>query len=143
VTLVVDASVAVKWLVPEPLTDAAERVLASDEELVVPDLLPIEVANALWKKVRRRELGRDDAVGALELLATLRLDVRSTSPLMPRAVALAVDLGHPVYDCVYLALAEATRGRLVVNDGPLLRAIRGRRGLPRLIPLVRFLDARM
>ena len=59
--LVVDASVAIKWLVAEQLTDESLAILGSEAELIAPDLLPIEVGDALWKKVRAADLTADEA----------------------------------------------------------------------------------
>jgi predicted nucleic acid-binding protein len=55
-TYVVDSSVAVKWVVPEVLSDEADRILAGDDPLIAPDLLQVEAANALWKKAARKEI---------------------------------------------------------------------------------------
>jgi predicted nucleic acid-binding protein len=138
VTLVVDASVAVKWLVPESRSDAAEAVLTATDDLLAPDILLVEVANALWKKVSRREVTTAEATEILDVLRTTRLELQPTGPLLNRALELGVALDHPVYDCVYLALAEVTRGRLVTDDGSLVRRARRRRGLPQVIALSAF-----
>jgi predicted nucleic acid-binding protein len=138
VTLVVDASVAVKWLVPEPRSEAAEGVLAAADDLLAPDLLPVEVANALWKKVGRGELTVAEATEVLEVLGTTRLEIRPCAPVLNRALELARALDHPVYDCVYLALAELSRAQLVTDDGSLARRARRRRGLPQVITLSAF-----
>src|ERR1700681_5012841 len=53
---IVDASVVVKWFVPEIHTDAARRLLMLPHESFAPDLLFAETANTIWKKVRRGEL---------------------------------------------------------------------------------------
>lgn len=137
-TLVVDASVSVKWLVPEPRSEAAERVLSAEDDLIAPDLLLVEVANALWKKTRREEITPAEAAEALDTLRTLRLEILPSAPVLGRALELASQLGHPVYDCVYLALAEMAGARLVADDGPLLMRTRRRRGLPRVIALATF-----
>src|SRR5439155_20561347 len=103
-----------------------------------PDLLLTEAANALWKKIRRRELTTAEATEVLQVLGTTRLELRPTGPLLDRALELAASLDHPVYDCVYLALAEVSRGRLVTDGDSLLRRVRRRRGLPRVIALSGF-----
>ena len=134
----VDASVAVKWLVPENASDAAERVLAASDDLIAPDLLLAEVANALRKKSRRGELTAAEAAEAFAILCTLRLELHSTGPLVRRALDLAAILDISVYDCVYIALAEAEGGRLVSDDKALVARLRLRRGLPRAVGLVSF-----
>ena len=117
---VVDASVAVKWVVPEVLSDHAERLLASEEELLAPDLLLVEAANALWKKAARREVTAAEAGRALDVLSSCGLVFRPMRPLLARALGLASRLNHPVDDCVYLALAESEHATLVTCDERLL-----------------------
>jgi predicted nucleic acid-binding protein len=124
-SFVVDASVAVKWVVPEAGSESADRLVAAGETLLAPDLMPVEAANALWKKVRQRELSRAEAGEALRLLLASGVELMASTPLLPRALALAARLGHPVYDCLYLALAERERSRLVTADDVLLRRVRG------------------
>ena len=65
---VVDASVAAKWFVPEVHSDAALRLFEGDHSLAVPDLFLSEFGNILWKKVRIRDLTREEASTRLELL---------------------------------------------------------------------------
>ena len=59
--LVIDAGVAVKWLVAEEGSDAADRLLANGDDLYAPRLMASEVANALWRKVRLGEIERSQA----------------------------------------------------------------------------------
>src|SRR5262245_58525630 len=101
-TVVVDASVAVKWVIPEELSDRAEAVRSRADRLLAPDLLFPEAANALWKKRARREITAREAGQALELLMAAGLDLRPSGPLLGRALQLARRLRHPVYDCIYL-----------------------------------------
>lgn len=124
--LVVDASVALKWLVAEEGSDLA-AALRPNSELIAPDLLLAEVANALWKKVRRREMEPEDADLAIQLLQRVNVDFRSSRPLVRPALALALarEIDHPVYDCIYLALARAEQCALVTADGRLLRRAAG------------------
>jgi predicted nucleic acid-binding protein len=71
--IVVDASVAVKWLLPEPGGAAAQELLASEERLVAPSLIRTEVAAALARRARFGEIEPRDAETAMGLwLQTLR-----------------------------------------------------------------------
>jgi predicted nucleic acid-binding protein len=61
VSIVVDASVALKWLLPEPDSALAERVASSDDPLIAPTLVVAEACNAVWKRLRRGEVAADHA----------------------------------------------------------------------------------
>ena len=124
---VVDASVAVKWVIPEVLSDLADRVCDGAEDVLAPDLLLVEVANALWRKTTAREISAREADGAFDLVRRSGIDLRPAGPLLPRAMDLARRLGHPVYDCVYLALAEREEATLVTADQRLLRRLSARK----------------
>jgi len=129
-TVVVDASIAVKWVIPEVLSDRADALRGQADRLLAPDLLLCEAANALWKKLMRREITAREAAQALDLLMASGVDLRPSAPLLGRALELARRLRHPVCDCVYLALAQGEGATLVTADQRLLaRATRGR---PRL-----------
>ena len=102
---VVDASVVIKWFVPEVHTHAARRWLASSHEYVSPDLLFPEMGNAIWKKVRRGELTADEGqrlVGDLSGVAVEAIPMRG---LVPDACSLAISTGLTVYDAMYVTLA--------------------------------------
>jgi predicted nucleic acid-binding protein len=124
--VVVDASVAVQWFSREPGAEAAARLLGEHRPLIAPDMMPIEVANALWKKVRRGDMAIADLERSLVRLLGPALVLISTAPMLPRAARLAVELDHPVYDCVYLSLAEDQRATLATADARLRRAARAR-----------------
>jgi predicted nucleic acid-binding protein len=126
-TFVVDASVVVKWVIPEVLSDRAEALRARADRLVAPDLLPTEVANVLWKKVLRRELSVREAGQALDLVMASGLDLRPSVPLLRRALSLAHRLKHPVYDCIYLALGQSEGATVVTADERLLMRLGRRR----------------
>lgn len=123
--LVVDASVVVKWFLPETLAEAALRVAASDRAFLAPELLGAEFANALWKKQRRREVEGSDAASILENFRRVAIETYSLMPLLPTAFALASAAGHSVYDCVYLALAERQDCPLVTADSRFYAAFAG------------------
>lgn len=120
--LIVDASVAVKWLVPEQGWAIARRLFEA-HSLTAPQLILAECANILWKKVRRAELTRDEAVQAAEKFVGLELDLVPLHELMVPATEIAAYLSHPAYDCFYLAIAVLDDLRLVTADESLLRVI--------------------
>jgi predicted nucleic acid-binding protein len=117
--LAIDATVAVKWVVAEPGNERAIRL--RQHSLIAPDLLFPECANVLWRKVRRREITDDEAVIAAQTLEQSDLVVVPTRGYMARAAAIAVELDHPAYDAMYLAVAEAFGLRLVTADDRLIR----------------------
>ena len=129
-TLVLDASVAIKWVVQEEGTEAALRLRSLD--LVAPELILAECANILWKKAERAELTREEALLAARLVERSGIEFVSLFGLSERTVALAIELGHPAYDCAYLALALARR--MVTADRRLLARV-GQRGSPELANL--------
>jgi len=120
--LVVDASVAVKWVVEEAGTEEALSLLERSA-LSAPDLLMAECANILWKKVRRGELTEQEAGLAGQLIQRADLDVQPTRPLMSRALDLAIALDHAAYDCIYLALAIENGWRFVTADERFVRKL--------------------
>jgi predicted nucleic acid-binding protein len=133
---VVDASVVVKWFVPEINSEAAQRWLASAHESVAPDLLFPEVGNAVWKKVRRDELTVDEAhrlVADLERVAVESIGMRA---LLADAVALAIEANITVYDATYLTLAVRLDTEVITGDDRLARNVTARPALRRYIRAV-------
>lgn len=112
--LVVDASVAVKWGVPEAESHLALPLL--DAGIVVPDLIHAEIANVLWKKVMRGDLTADEAGEVARGLSQLDVEVHDTASLMIEALSLACDFRHPAYDFHYVALARRLDLPLVTAD---------------------------
>jgi len=120
---VVDASVAVKWFVPEALSDEAVSLLDSPRELLAPDLLYPEAGNILWKKVRRGELSDQEAGEISRALLSVPKTVHPTEILLPAAVKLACAIGRTVYDSLYLALAALLDCPMITADERLYRAL--------------------
>ena len=123
--VVVDASIAIKWLLDEPGTEPAIHLIRQGGPLLAPDLLLVETANVLWKKVRRGDMRLPDLPRALGGLLALDIEVHGSAPLLSRATNLAIEIGHPVYDCLYLALAVETNAPLATADRRLRRAAAG------------------
>ncbi len=125
--LVVDASVAIKWFSPEDLSDDADRLLGGDHVLTAPNFILVELGSIIWKKCRRGEMTRPDGDAALAALRSGQLDLTPTAPLVDRALALAHEIGHPFYDCIYLAAVEAAGDAVVTADRRFLAAVAGTR----------------
>ena len=121
--LVVDASVAFKWVVREDGSKSARALAAGYETLTAPELVLVEVANAVWKGVQRGLLAPEQLDRAVRRLPGWFDEVQAIGPLLPRAAAIARELGHPVYDCIYLALAERSAATLVTADRRLLNRL--------------------
>lgn len=125
---VIDASIAVKWVVDESGTPEALE-LRKGTKLIAPDLLIAECANILWKKVQRDELVREEALLAARLLERADIELMPTRSLLEAAARIAIDLNHPAYDCLYLALAAANDCRFVTADERFLRSLRSARNV--------------
>ncbi len=127
-TIVVDASVALKWfLLDEPCADEALAIVQSGAALIAPDLLIAEVCNAAWRSARLGRLRHDQVSEIANALPRFFDALVGAATLAPRAVAIAGQLDHSVYDCLYVALAEARQATLVTADRPLLAKL-GRTG---------------
>ncbi len=137
-TLVIDASIAVKWVVEEEGTPEA-LALRQKAKLIAPELLVAECADILWKKVQRGELLQDEVLLAARLLQGSEIELLPTRSLLETATRMSIEIDHPAYDCLYLALAVEKKCQLVSADERFLRKLRqGRQGIlrGRAIPLV-------
>jgi predicted nucleic acid-binding protein len=118
--LIVDASVGAKYLIPETDTDKARALFMAWQggqiDILAPEILPIEVASALWKRARR---GLASAAEVTRLLAEF---MRVGVPLVPLdelgqlALQLALRNGHSVYDGLYVALTLVTGWEFITAD---------------------------
>jgi predicted nucleic acid-binding protein len=120
--LVIDANVAVKWFVTQPGSAPALAIAKGDQELIAPDLLLLEAANAFWRSVRAGLMQADDAFEALSQAPAHFAKLCPSSELAGEALHLAIQLRHPVYDCTYLALARRENAPLVTADKRLAAA---------------------
>jgi predicted nucleic acid-binding protein len=122
VTLVVDASVAAKWVLPEANSDEAAALRKLDSDLIAPALVIAEIGSALWKAATRGDVSKADATAALRVAVGHYARLELLDTLAAPAVELAIDLRHPIYDCFYLALAQREGAALVSADVKLLAA---------------------
>jgi predicted nucleic acid-binding protein len=114
VTIVIDASVALKWVFDEAGTEAA--LALREHQLIAPSLWLAEVANVLWHHVRLGEISSEEALARLAVLASAPVASLAFEALAERALELATELPHPVYDCLYLALALHYDTYVVTDD---------------------------
>ena len=131
--LVVDASVAVQWVVPwaaSQLTEPALRLLRRyrdrEVEFMVPDLFWAEVANALCKGVRQRRWRREDTEDGVADLTRYNFDTVPSLRLMEQALPIALNFGIALYDCLYVALALQAKADLITADERLANAMAAR-----------------
>lgn len=122
---VVDASVAVKWFVPEELSDKADQLAEAGWTLLAPRLVLAEVANAFWKKVRRQLMTVEDGREHLAALPRFFDHLLETDHLLPDALQLAATLDHPVYDFFYMAIARMRDAMMVTADQRLINRLSG------------------
>ncbi|MHB1101927.1 MAG: type II toxin-antitoxin system VapC family toxin [Devosia sp.] len=116
--IVVDASVAVQWIAWEETSELSDTLLARSD-LVAPDFMQVEVANALRRKVYVGEISAEQARAGLSFIRD-KVALRRLSPaILDRALDLSVVMYHPIYDCIYLAVAEQEGGLLVTFDNEL------------------------
>lgn len=136
--IVIDASLATKLVIDEIDSEMAEQWLAkADPDLVAPDLIAIEVAQAIVRRVNMRDVGHDEGSQTLSdwrALLEKDIELRRTDPdQMEIAAELAMQMGHPVKDCVYLALAMEHGCELATSDAKFAAKAR------RLYPAVKLL----
>lgn len=118
--LVVDASVVLKWIIDETGSDAALALKGHD--MVAPAILRLETANVLRTLCQRGAVTQRQARDLFDLLVSAPVTIIDQDTVLEtRALDLALELDHPVYDCIYLALAERTGRTLVTADARFAR----------------------
>jgi len=134
---VFDASVLAALYVSEEGSRAAEaafaHVIGSEHQVHAPDFALLEVANVLWKRVRRSEVSGDAALRAVNDLSATPILFHPTGLLAPQALVLAIAHGFTSYDATYVALATRVGGTVVTNDRR-MRQLGAGAGLPVVSP---------
>jgi predicted nucleic acid-binding protein len=114
--LVVDASVAAKWFLPEPDAAAALRLLDGRHRLAAPDLIRSEFGNIIWKFQARGVLDAEEASDLIEHFLSMPLEIHDSTYLLAPALQIAIATHRTVYDSLYLALAMELDGTVVTAD---------------------------
>lgn len=121
--IVVDASVAIQTVLQEPDSAIAVAALRS-RTWTAPDLILAECANIIWKRHRMGDINDAEAAEAVHLIEALNMYTEPSRRLIEPAVALAIRLQHPAYDCFYLAHAEEMKLPVLTADNKLIGKVR-------------------
>lgn len=127
---VLDSSVAVRWVLPELDSDKAMRlrdeVTNAVHRLLAPEVFSIEVAHALTRAERQGRLTAGEAAALWTVVMTTPPQLARSSLLLPRAIDISSQMRVGVYDCLYVALAERRKCRLITADDRLVRNLQAR-----------------
>lgn len=122
---IIDASVAIKWFLPEQYSINAIRLLDTGIDLLAPDLIFPECGDVLWKKWQRQELASEVIPAILGDLGRMNLRIVPAFTLVEEASHIAVTYRRSFYDSLYLALAAVSNGRMLTADEKLCNAMKG------------------
>ncbi|MCJ7806998.1 MAG: type II toxin-antitoxin system VapC family toxin [Clostridia bacterium] len=127
---VIDASVSVKWYIPEPLSQNAVKYLEllqkEHVELLAPELIIAEMGNVVWKKLQRGELSLEEARLIVDTITdSFPVKLSESRGLLPAGLEVAATCGLTVYDSLYVALAAVKGATLVTADKKLAQAAAG------------------
>lgn len=131
--LVVDASIAVKWFLPEPNDEHALKLLHSGKQLCAPDLIYAEVGNVLWKRVRFGELTEQEAEIVLLGLLNLPLLIYPIASLAINTLKLSFHMERTFYDSAYLAITASQSIPLATADKRLFNALQNTELQPQVV----------
>lgn len=120
-SLVLDASAVLRLITHDPIASGWVEQVGQAPLVLAPELMLTEVANALWKLQRGAGLAGMDPQQLLTDAADLVDQIEPDRHLQVEALALACHLNHPVYDCLYLALARREAAFLLTADQRLQR----------------------
>ena len=128
-TLVIDASVACKWVLEEPDSELAKTLLLSGKKLIAPAIILAETANVFSRRSRMGEMSQAQASNALAGVRVMINYLEPLDTLIDVALDLSIRMSHPIYDCLYLALAQLRDCMMVTADKKLAdRAIKTKLG---------------
>lgn len=120
---VVDASVSVKWYVPEIYEQEAVSLLRGKNQFHVPELIFPEFGNIIWKKVRRGDITKAEGEKIITEFSKRKLVIHSHKKIIIPAYIGAESSGQTVYDWTYLALAVSLSCEMVTADEKFYKAL--------------------
>lgn len=126
-TYIVDASVGLKWVLPEADSNQArwflDRFAQGLDTLIAPDLFLSEVSNGLKSRVRRKEISEQEAREAFEAIRDLNITLLPTSNVARTALDISLKSCETFYDAAYAALAIDRGCILISADEPFCRSV--------------------
>jgi predicted nucleic acid-binding protein len=123
--LTLDTSVALKLVLDEPGTAAARALAESDAQLIAPDLIHAEMANALWANALSKRITSDFAQTLVSSWQPFFDEFYPAASLAEHALEIAFALNHPIYDCLFLALAVREDAILITADAKFVKLVGG------------------
>ncbi len=120
--LVIDSSAFAKLFVPEDGSARTLELATKAEKLLAPDYIMTETANTLWKYVRWQGMPADRALDRLDVAQRYQIELVPSEELLAEALAIACELPHPLYDCLYLLLALRGGQTLATADARMRQA---------------------
>lgn len=124
-SIVVDASVAVKWIFPDEQSEAADELLIQEDELLAPELIYFEVGNVIWKRVLAGQASPDFGNELLRGFSSIPLVTADVRALGSLTLQIATTHRRTFYDSSYLALAVVRGCELVTADERLVNSLAG------------------
>ncbi len=123
-TVVLDASIAAKWIFLESGSEEAEKVLNDQDHFTVPDLFYLEMDAIIGKKYRKKELSGEEVHQKREFVRELSVDVVYLHILSDLAFDISISLPVTIYDALYLALAVEKKTEMWTADDRLVRGLK-------------------
>lgn len=126
---VLDSSVAVKWVLPEP--DSAKALALRDEvaqqihEIIAPDVFASEIAHALTRAERKKIIPVGDALKHVYDILQDGPNLKPFLPLLPRAIEISSSTKVAITDCLFVALAEQENCRFLTADDRVIKSLPG------------------
>jgi predicted nucleic acid-binding protein len=114
--IIVDANVAIKWTINQPLRAQARALLSASQTLVAPAMFVAEITTAIWQYVRAGQIGTEQADQGLLLILDQVSLLEEDTELAADALNIGLELGHAPYDCFYLVSAMRRNAPLVTVD---------------------------
>ena len=132
-SLVVDCSVAAKWVLPEPDRAVLDLSAVGEVSLLAPDLILIEFASLISKQHRRKLISAAEAEKSFDLFTRIAPSLVETRPRLNAALGLSLEYGVSLWDCVYIVLATECECPCLTADRRLLRSPIGKHAKLRLL----------